>query len=70
TTCPGTHQYPTDISEVPESFFTSFFTREAFQEGRSNKHPKDLLKLWEELDGQKRYPLKDLVPIGHVEDLL
>ena len=70
TTCAGTHQYPTDISEVPESFFTSFFTREAFQEGRSNKHPKDLLKLWEELDGRKRYPLKDLVPIGHVEDLL
>ena len=70
TTCPGTHQYPADISEVPESFFTSFFTQEAFQGGRSNKHPQDLLKLWEELDGRKRYPLGDLVPIGHVEDLL
>jgi hypothetical protein len=29
-----------------------------------------LLQLWEELDGQKRYPLSDLVPAGKVEDIL
>jgi hypothetical protein len=70
TTCPGTHKYPVALEEVPKSFFTSFFTREAIYGGRSKKYPKDLLKLWEELDGQKRYPLSDLVPAGKVEDIL
>ena len=69
-TCPGTHKYPVDIGEIPESFFTSFFTKDASYGGRSKKYPKDLLALWEELDGQKRYPLSDLVPIGKVEDIL
>ena len=69
-TCAGTHKFPVDIKEIPESFFTSFFTREAIYGGRSKKYPKDLLQLWEELDGQKRYPLGDLVPIGKVEDIL
>jgi len=69
-TCPGTHKYPVDIGEIPESFFTSFFTKAAFYGGRSKKYPKDLLALWEELDGKKRYPLGDLVPIGKVEDIL
>lgn len=70
TTCAGTHKYPLDIEEVPESFFTSFFTRAANYEGRSKKYPKDLLGLWEELDGKKRYPLSDLVTAGKVEDIL
>jgi len=70
TTCAGTHKYPLDIEEVPESFFTSFFTRAAHYEGRSKKYPKDLLGLWEELDGKKRYPLSDLVTAGKVEDIL
>jgi hypothetical protein len=69
-TCPGTHQYPINIDEIPESFFTSFFTREASYGGRSKKYPKDLLQLWEELDGKTRYPLDDLVPFGKVEDIL
>ena len=69
-TCAGTHKYPGDAEEIPESFFTSFFTREAIYGGRSKKYPKDLLQLWEELDGQKRYPLGDLVPVGKVEDIL
>jgi len=70
TTCAGTHKYPLDIEKVPESFFTSFFTRAASYEGRSKKYPEDLLGLWEELDGKKRYPLSDLVTAGKVEDIL
>ncbi len=69
-TCPGTHRYPEEIGEIPESFFTSFFSREADIKGRSKKYPDDLLKLWEELDGKGRYPLKDLVPLGKVEDIM
>jgi hypothetical protein len=43
---------------------------EAQYQKRSNKYPNDLLKMWEELDGRKRYPLGDLVPLGKIEDLL
>jgi len=69
-TCPGTHKFPSKIEEIPESFFTSFFTQEAQFSGRSKKYPRDLLRLWEELDGKQRYPLKDLVPFGKVEDIM
>ncbi|MBI2836116.1 MAG: hypothetical protein HYX85_00280 [Chloroflexi bacterium] len=68
--CPGTHQYPQDITEIPQSFFTAFFSPGAFIQGRSREYPNDLLKLWEELDGKKRYPLGDLVPFGIVGDLM
>jgi hypothetical protein len=37
---------------------------------RSKSHPDSLLTLWEELDGKKKYPLKDLVPLGKLEDLM
>jgi len=69
-TCPGTHRFPSDVSEIPESFFQSFFTVEADHRGRSKKYPDDLLRLWEELDGKKRYPLGDLVPLGKVGDVM
>jgi len=69
-TCAGTHKFPPDVSEIPESFFASFFTREAQYNERSKKYPKDLLQLWEELDGKARYPMKDLVRIGTIKDIL
>ena len=69
-TCTGTHKYPEQLDEIPESFFTSFFSLEAGFTGRSKKYPNNLLRLWEELDGKKRYPLRDLVPIGKVEDIM
>ena len=68
--CPGTHKYPERVEEVPESFMASFFTREANFYGRSKRHPKDLLALWEELDGKGRYPLRDLMPFGTVENVM
>jgi len=68
--CPGTHKYPEDISQIPDSFFRSFFSPTADTRGRSKKYPNDLLKLWEELDGKDRYPLSDLVPLGRVEDIM
>jgi len=69
-TCPGTHKFPDDVAQIPESFFQSFFSREAQYGGRSKKYPDDLLRLWEELDGKRRYPLGDLVPLGKVEDIM
>ena len=69
-TCPGTHKYPEDLGELPESFFTSFFTPTGDYRRRSKKYPDDLLRLWEELDGKERYPLRDLVPFGEVKDIM
>ena len=70
STCPGTHKYSERIEDIPTSFFISFFSPAGNHQDRSKKYPKDLLKLWEELDGKKRYPLKDLVEFGKVEDLI
>ncbi len=70
SSCPGTHNYPVDIGEIPESFFLSFFSPTGEDKGRSKKYPTSLLKLWQHLDGKKRYPLGDLVQLGTVEDIL
>jgi PRTRC genetic system protein B len=69
-TCPGTHKYPQDIGEIPESFFMSFFTPTADHAGRSKRYPSNLLRLWEELDGKKRYPLGDMVPLGKLREVI
>ena len=69
-TCPGTHQFPENIQDIPESFFTSFFTTEAVPWGRSQRHPDSLESLWDELDGKKRYCFEDLVPCGRVKDIM
>jgi hypothetical protein len=68
--CAGTHKFPQVVEEVPESFFTSFFTMTADHKGRSKKHGDNLLNLWEELDGKRRYPLSDLVKFGTMEDIM
>jgi len=67
--CPGTHHYPLNVNQVPESFFLSFFSMTS-QAQRSRKYPDNLLKLWEELDGQKKYPMSDLVDFGKLEDIM
>jgi len=69
-TCAGSHRYPEKIEEIPQSFFSSFFSIDGATHGRSKKHPDSLYALWEELDGKKRYPLGDLVPWGRVEDIM
>lgn len=68
--CPGTHRYPANVGEIPESFFMSFFSMEAVYGGRSKSHPDSLLSLWKELDGKKRFPLGDLVKAGTLEDIM
>ncbi len=65
-TCPGSHRFPMDISLIPESFFESFFSMTGSSRDRSQKHPTNLLALWDELNGADSYPTDDLVPIGTV----
>lgn len=65
--CPGNHTYPTEVTEIPDSFFVSHFAPEGDMRGRSAAYPDNLLRLWEELDGQDSYPLDDLVHMGPLE---
>ncbi len=67
--CPGSHKYSDDVSKIPEEFFTAFFTQAGTGE-RSKKYGSNLLQLWESLDKKRRYPLKDLVQFGKVQNLL
>ncbi len=71
--CTGSHEYPQQAGEIPESFFISFFTHildhRANVADRSQKHPKDVLDMWKELEGKRHYPLSDLVQCGTIKDL-
>jgi PRTRC genetic system protein B len=69
TTCAGSNKYPAKIEEIPKSFMVSFFTAVTDRASRSKKYGNDLMKLWTELDGKKRYPLDDLVPFGTLRDV-
>ena len=69
-TCPGNHQFPQEVSDIPDSFFVAFFSLAGNTAGRSLKHPHNLLGLWEEIDGNTRYPLGDLRPLGTVADII
>ena len=60
--CPGSHRFPEEVGLIPDSFFQSFFSMTGDSRDRSKKHPDNLHALWEELDGKRKYPLKDLVP--------
>lgn len=68
--CQGTHKYPLKVEDIPGSFFSSWFTVDAHIKGRSVKFPDNLHKLWEYLNGRKRYPTDDLVQCGTVADIL
>ncbi len=60
--CPGSHRFPEEVGQIPESFFRSFFSLTGDSRDRSKKHPDNLQALWEELDGKPQYPVEDLVP--------
>lgn len=68
--CPGNHRFPSQPEDIPDSFFLSFFSQTGDTENRSKKHAKDLMKLWEELDGMPKYPKGDLVQHGTVADIM
>lgn len=68
-TCPGNHKYPTEVGQMVESFFVSFFTMGAHLNGRSKKYPNDVSLLWKWLDKKKEFPLDDLVRFGTIADI-
>ena len=68
--CPGTHKFPLDVAEIPDSFFRSFFSPTGDHQERSKAYPRDLKKRWTTLRGKAKYPLKDLVPHSRVTELM
>lgn len=68
--CPGTHQYPTRVADMVQSFFASFFTATADLRNRSTMYPESVVNLWESLDKKKKFPVADLVRIGMIRDLM
>ncbi len=68
--CAGSHQYPTRVADMVQSFFASFFTASANLKDRSTKYPGNIVHLWEFLDNKKRFPAGDLVRIGTISDFM
>ncbi len=68
--CPGSHEYPTRVADMVQSFFISFFSRTADLKNRSQKFPGSVVHLWEFLNRKKVYPLEDLVKHATVKDLM
>lgn len=69
--CAGSHKWPIDPYQIPDSFFTSFFSPTANLENRSVKFPHNIIQMWEYLHKNKvqKYPLSDLVQHGTMIDL-
>ena len=68
--CPGSHRFPEETALIPASFFESHFSRTGDHQGRSVRHPRDLMGLWEEIRGSKQYPNQDLVPWGTLQQAM
>jgi hypothetical protein len=68
--CQGSHSFPRKVEDIPESFFTSFFSHAGMANGRSKKYPNNLMDLWREIDGKKRFPTNDLVYICTVREAM
>ena len=63
--CTGNVTFPhariNTIGQAIEAFFQSGFNNHLSQD-KSQKHPDNILKMWEALKGVSEYPLDDLVP--------
>lgn len=68
--CAGNHKYPANVNMIIDSFFRSFFNLDRLNNNCSKKFPSSILKLWESLEGKRKYPLDDLIEHGTVKDLI
>ena len=68
--CPGSHQYPAKLEDMVNSFFISFFSPTADLQNRSRKFPRNIIKLWDDLNNKKSFPMNDLVEHGTIGDLM
>ena len=69
--CVGTHPFPSDPARVPAAFFDSYFSAHpSTARGKSRRHPEDVGRLWDELDGARAFPLDDLLPHSTVAEAM
>lgn len=68
--CPGNHEFPREVSRIPESFFQSHFSLTGDSRDRSRSHPDNLHELWKEIDGKDEYPMEDLVEQGNIHQAM
>ena len=69
--CVGTHPFPADPARVPTAFFESYFSAHpGTARGKSRRHPEDVGRLWDELDGAREFPLDDLLPHSTVAEAM
>ena len=68
--CPGSHKFPQNVSDIPDSFFRSFFSTTGDHNERSKTYPRDLKKRWEAQDGKATWPVKDLVEHSRLADIM
>ena len=68
--CQGSHQYPTRVADIAQSFLISFFSQTYDLQDRSKLFPHNIVRLWEHLDNKKVLPNDDLVVHGRIKDLM
>ena len=73
--CSGNAPFPACSSETIQTALHLFMEDSYFNAdlcvGKCNSHKNDIRHLWETLDGKKRFPLKELVPMNmRLQDLL
>jgi PRTRC genetic system protein B len=66
--CPGATPFPACSAQSMNKALTLFWEGSLFNghlsQGKCCSQPKDVRKLWVELDGRKRFPLAELVPMN------
>ena len=70
SSCGGTVNYPGMPERIPEEFLESWFQAEGDLRQRSLRHMDNVLRLWQELEGEAGYPLGDLVPHGKLIEVM
>ena len=73
--CSGNTPFPACSPETIQTALRLFMEDSTFNAdlctNKCNSHKDDIRHLWEKLDGKKRFPLKELVPMNmHLQDLL
>ncbi len=66
--CSGTTPFPACSAATMEKALTLFWEGSLFNghmsRGKCQSQPKDVRKLWQKLDGRKRFPLSELLPLN------
>ena len=67
--CPGNTPFPDCATTTIQTALALFLTDSRFSShlasGRCHGHPQDVRELWQALDGKRRFPKDQLIPMNH-----